>query len=287
MRILPPNTPYAAHAFPRQRRVVPLHAMVVSAGYSRECSQAYDFHGLQRGEAECALFQYTLSGHGALTYEGEHHELRPGTALLLRIPHDHRYYLPADCEAWEFLYTVLNGREVMRLWRWLIDRLGPCPQLHPESDAVATAVAIFEQAGAGGEPDPFAASDQAYRLCMALCRAAAPALDQEARPAFITRALAYCDAHFADPIGVEGMAAAAGYSVAHFSRGFRRHMGVSPRQYLEDLRVNRAIALLRDPTLSIGEIAAATGFAAANYFAKVFRRVTGESPRAFRRRGLY
>ena len=70
----------------------------------------------------------------------------------------------------------------------------------------------------------------------------------------------------------------------HFCRLFKRTVGISPMEYVNEYRVGKAELLLSGTELSITEIAAAVGFDSANYFSRVFRRVRKESPCEFRRR---
>jgi len=76
-------------------------------------------------------------------------------------------------------------------------------------------------------------------------------------------------------------------SIAHMSRSnlmrvFRKATGQTPIEYLIRLRIQRAMALLRNSTLSVTEIAFEVGFKDSNYFTRQFRRVLGQSPRSFR-----
>ena len=70
----------------------------------------------------------------------------------------------------------------------------------------------------------------------------------------LLRAKDLADARFAEPLGVEDMAAAAGLSRAHFSREFRRAFGEPPHAYLLTRRLERAAALLRGTDHSVAEI---------------------------------
>ena len=67
-----------------------------------------------------------------------------------------------------------------------------------------------------------------------------------------------------------------------FERRFKAALGTSPHAYLRRLRLRRVEELLADTTLSIGEIAAATGFEHAEYLSAMFRRERGRTPRAWR-----
>src|SRR6478735_789016 len=70
----------------------------------------------------------------------------------------------------------------------------------------------------------------------------------------LLRAKDLADAHYAEPLGVDDMAAAAGLSKAHFSREFRREFGESPHVYLLTRRLESAAGLLRNTDRSVAEI---------------------------------
>jgi AraC-like DNA-binding protein len=90
------------------------------------------------------------------------------------------------------------------------------------------------------------------------------------------------DARYAEPIGVEEMAAAAGLSKAHFSREFRRTFGESPYVYLLTRRLERAAALLRNTDHSVAEICLEVGLQGVGSFTTSFKRMYGMTPTAHR-----
>lgn len=73
---------------------------------------------------------------------------------------------------------------------------------------------------------------------------------------------------------------AIGYS--SFRRLFKEATGLSPNQYLLELRLNKAKELLATTSLSIQQIADHTGFASIHYFSKLFSQKNGQSPKTFR-----
>jgi transcriptional regulator GlxA family with amidase domain len=83
---------------------------------------------------------------------------------------------------------------------------------------------------------------------------------------------------------VERLANVSGVSQAHFARCFKDAFGVPPHRYLLTRRIERAKALLRDTDAPIIEIAFQTGWNSLGTFGRVFRDVTGESPRELRAR---
>ena len=69
----------------------------------------------------------------------------------------------------------------------------------------------------------------------------------------------------------------------YFGMLFKRHIGMTPMQYLATVRVNQSKLLLKQTSLSIGEIAFEVGFNDPLYFSRVFRSTAGMPPRDFRR----
>lgn len=94
------------------------------------------------------------------------------------------------------------------------------------------------------------------------------------------------ESRYRDPdFGIEAAADTLRCHRTTLFRIYRARRAVPPSAYLQRLRLQKALKLLEDPTRSIHDIALAAGYRDANYFAKVFRRATGESPRNFREKG--
>jgi AraC-like DNA-binding protein len=98
----------------------------------------------------------------------------------------------------------------------------------------------------------------------------------------LLRAKDLVDAGYAEPLGVEEMAAAAGLSRAYFSREFRRAFGESPHAYLLTRRLERAAALLRNTDRSVAEICFDVGLTSVGSFTTSFKRTFGKTPTEYR-----
>lgn len=267
-----------------------LHAMVTSAGYDHCSDPAYDWHGLRRGDAPYVLLQQTIGGRGQLRFGRERHALLPGHMMLLQFPHDNRYWL-ARGDTWEFFWLCLNGREVLRIWREIMTSRSPVAELDPA--AVERLAGLTLSVLQGGASTPARASGIAYAAAMEVADALMPwsAQVNAGRPEAVSRAVSWVEARRSKDAGakrvdVAALAKAAGYSRYHFTRVFIESEGVSPARYLLLQRMEEAVAALRTSPSPIKTIAQRCGFADANYFAKVFRRTYGMSPRAFRASGM-
>lgn len=98
----------------------------------------------------------------------------------------------------------------------------------------------------------------------------------------LLRARDLADARYAEPLGVDDLARAAGLSRAHFSAEFRRAFGQSPHAYLLTRRLERAAALLRTTDRPVIEICLAVGLRSVGSFTTSFTRAYGRSPTAYR-----
>src|SRR3954452_20782886 len=98
----------------------------------------------------------------------------------------------------------------------------------------------------------------------------------------LLRARDLADARYAEPLGVDDLAAAAGLSRAHFSRAFRQAFGETPRAYLLTRRLERAAALLRTTDRSVADVCFSVGLSSLGSFTTTFTRTFGLSPTAYR-----
>lgn len=199
--------------------------------------------------------------------------LDPGQAYLLAEPGE--YAVQAVSDGLCFLLQ-LRGELVPRL---LADRLAKGGALfHGGAAAVreaALSLAVLEdeQGAAEGET----ASALAYAMLLKL-QALPSAVRTNAGSPLVEAAVAIIQEEFPFLEGVEELAERLEVSAAHLGRVFTKKIGISPGKYITRVRVEYAKLLLRDPDTTIAYVAEASGFANANYFAKVFRRETGLSP---------
>ncbi len=98
----------------------------------------------------------------------------------------------------------------------------------------------------------------------------------------ILRAMRWIDQHIEEDHYVEHIAHAAGLSVSRFHERFVDEVGLSPADYRMRRRVELAKSKLHDSDRSITDIAMGLGFSTSQYFATVFRKYTGMSPRTYR-----
>ena len=107
--------------------------------------------------------------------------------------------------------------------------------------------------------------------------------DEDVRTAIIRAEISsFIDAHYREDIARQDAAAALRYSDAYFCKLFKQCFKVNFSAYLNEYRVNKARQLMLDPRLNMKDIGAAVGYSDANYFTRVFKRLTGQTHSEYR-----
>jgi AraC family transcriptional regulator len=99
----------------------------------------------------------------------------------------------------------------------------------------------------------------------------------------LRKVMAYVESRLDQPIRNDELAALARLKTSHFARAFRTSVGEPPHEYVIRRRVARAQGLMLSTNAPLSEIALDCGLADQSHLTRLFRRVVGDSPRAWRR----
>ncbi|GAA3847770.1 substrate-binding domain-containing protein [Streptomyces sedi] len=122
--------------------------------------------------------------------------------------------------------------------------------------------------------------EETARLLALMLEREDPAAQRAVAP--VRYALAYLEQHYRHRFSRWQVAQAAGVSEDHLGRLFHRELGLTLWEYLTRLRIQRAKERLAGSDDSVQTVARAVGFHDRAYFSRVFRRLTGVAPHAFR-----
>ncbi len=104
---------------------------------------------------------------------------------------------------------------------------------------------------------------------------------EELRP--IRLAKQYIHEHFSDPITLEEVAEAAGFSGSYFSTYFKKETGMGFNQYLTQVRIAEAKFLLRDTETPVSEVCRKVGYQDLKHFNRLFSKDAGLTPGEYRK----
>ncbi len=103
-----------------------------------------------------------------------------------------------------------------------------------------------------------------------------------AQPQLITQAIRYLEERYAEPITLNSLAAALHCSARQLQRLFKARLNVGPMEYLIQVRLQQAKALLKHTNATLTQIAEAVGYMDSYYFSRMFKKYTGMSPRQYK-----
>lgn len=270
-------------------------AVLLDGGLEFRRRENYAFDNARRAGYRGYLLQYTLQGRGCFEKQGKQWELTKEKGFVAEFPEESRYYLPEAAweEGWEFFYLHFEGEGIQGFVKQLQDLSGGCFALSLEGAAAQLALE-FQGRRMDGEPlKRYEGSEFLYRFwCELLREIEAPAnASLEAvwdgaseRVSLTEKALRIIERDYGTLQGVEELAGRLGVSKEHLCRCFRREIGTPPIQYLNQIRIQRAVHELLNTQASVEYIARDCGFSNGNYFGKVFRKMAGMAPGEYRER---
>lgn len=104
---------------------------------------------------------------------------------------------------------------------------------------------------------------------------------------FIQKLMAFMEENMENPeLTVEEFASSFAMSRSAFFKKLKMLLGISPNDFIRDIRIKRAIQLIESGIDSFSEVAYRCGFSDPNYFGKSFKKQTGVSPSEYRRNFL-
>ncbi len=256
--------------------------MIKGIGWQLNTSHQYVWNGRKRTD-EHFLFQYTLKGHGVIEIGRTNYSLKEGDAFIVEVPGDHCYSLPTDSSQWEVLYIEFS-KEALPFWHQLLTLTAPVFSMKADSEFIKSVWNTYEMAVKDQFYDVYQNSKYAYKLIMELTSNFFQIRKTKLLPSKIELCKQYIDMHYAENIGLDNMAEAAGISKFYLTRQFEKEVGLTPGNYLTKVRLENSVKLLVfSNDMNLDEIAKQSGFSSANYFGKVFKKHMGVTTAEFRK----
>lgn len=237
------------------------------------------------GNAGQGLYQVfiTYSGHGRFLIGDQEYVVGPNTLFMLKCGTAHRYesmggvwvhewvnysgtcvqtYYDLICPKGPMVYDLGNNREIplrMREVRSAMEKQDMLSYVHAGTQVIRLL-------------------DAAYSFVMEQQR-----LNLQDRRGNVERSIQYIDEHYMEKISLDDLAGIAYLSKYYYTRAFDKIVGMTPYEYLNTVRISKAMNLLIFTGMSVDEIGWQVGFQGSRNLIRQFKKTMGITPGEYRK----
>ncbi|WP_312645221.1 AraC family transcriptional regulator [Hydrogenoanaerobacterium sp.] len=224
------------------------------------------------------LIHYVTAGKGTYKVNNNIYEVHAGMMFAV-FESSVVSYSADEKDPWEYYWVGFNGADAERLVK-LSPLRKEAPVLNAKGNDVfqSALLDIYRNAGSGPADEARMVGYLYLFLSHLIALSAGNAKYSSSSAVYVENALKFIRYNYSNKIDICDIAKNIGVSRSHLYRIFVRHLSMSPNEYLAKFRINEACALLRNSSLSIGEIANSVGFDDQLYFSRVFKKYKGVAP---------
>ena len=245
---------------------------VTSGGWER-CRPDYE---IARSGFSCPIIEFVARGAGMLTLAGKSYELRPGTIFVYGPGMHHQIRTSPAPPMEKYFVAFEGGTELLRECQILPGAV--LQAMHP-----AQIQQICDDLIAHGRSD----HANRTRMCQIALQYLVMKIADNAVPygsantaaaATYQRCRQFIEEHYLRVHSLAEVAAGCHVDSAYLCRLFKRFRRQTPFQYLQNLKMNRAVELLQDGERSVKQAAQELGFGDPYNFSRAFKRIFGIAP---------
>ena len=265
--------------------------------YDLETKRRADMEAILFGKEDCRpahsygptmrpyhLLHLVTGGEGTLRIGGESFAIGAGDAFL--IPAEQMsFYQASDTNPWSYSWAGFTGVRATRYAQQLLE-------LAPERYVLrglnmadyappVNAAAVLKETSASNY---FFSKQVLYTLFSFFARDFAGLLAAREAPDIAARLKFYLDTKYMEKLRIDELARLFGVHPTHLARVFRAAYGLAPKQYLQQLKLEKASELLRRSDMLVALIAESLGFEDQHAFSRCFKQQLSVSPTEFRKR---
>lgn len=236
-----------------------------------------DINPIQYGDEQCSpdkgrvrtlreyyLLHYVYEGAGKVTFEDRVYEIEAGQMFIIH-PYETAVYEPDPANPWHYCWVGFDTKLE-------IPRLKTKHRLNARyAEHIFRAINSTDEGMIGRE---YYIAGKIMEFLSTLVR---PDSD-DGQKTFVDTAVEFIQKNYTRPVTMDGMAEQLHITQSYFTTAFRQQMGISPYQYLMDLRLARAAELIAENGYNVSEAAISVGYNSIYNFSKMFKKKYGVSP---------
>lgn len=255
------------------------HDLIVYHYGMEECTSGHSYGPALRDHF---LIHYILSGRGTFQLDGKSYSLHKNQGFLI-CPDIITYYEASKEDPWFYTWVGFRGIKAETLLKSAnLDRDNPV--FNFDGEAVKKCFQEMNASDAYKYGYELRLQGLLTILLSELIEQSGADIIQIApeKDIYIKKALQFIETNYSRNISVEALAKHIGLNKNYFSTLFREVFGIPPQEYIIKYRINKACQLLNNKDLSISEISRSVGYNDPLGFSKLFKKIKGDSPKAYR-----
>jgi AraC-like DNA-binding protein len=264
----------------RDQRLYDDYCSLYSIGYEYWEDPSYYFDCKNVHVKQC-IFQYTVSGEGAIEINGKTYPMKAGQAFLIEKPGPYKYYIPKHSSHWELKFIALNLASI-KYWRDITEKYGRMIHMNDNSEVLQYWNLIYQLSLQNKMNSFFMSSSYAYTFMMQLSEALKTEMDNTYSSDIIQNCIDVIHDNYDKELSLHYLAELCSMSESQLNKRFKETHKMAPIQYLVNHRIEVACALLLRTDDKIEAVASKVGFKDANYFTRTFKKIMNVTPREFR-----
>jgi AraC-like DNA-binding protein len=227
------------------------------------------------------LILFTYGGRGYLQYDGREYILNPGDGFIIDCRRPHYYRTEGDC--WFHSILHFNGKPMRDLEEMFTNIvLFTCTTVDWYNKMIEELLEVYTLAPVQME---LQLSSGLYHLLSQIV----VLVTEENRVVCeternVNKIADYIGDHYHQQLCLDDLSCYIGLSKYHLIREFKKYKGCTPHKYLQHVRLEQAKFLLKSTTFPIAAIAQMVGILDLNNFNGLFKKYTGITPGAYRKR---
>lgn len=254
--------------------------------YVQEAGESVVANGnyTERQGLESFLISYEYIGIGHLDYVEKSWSFIAGDVTWIDCRNYYRTACSGDSHS---IFVHFYGPLAAYYYEQFFRLNQECPLIHPKNPEKLTGkireIIELYQNDSSIDID-FRAIELLISLMTQIISDALPAAGKKKPNHYVQDTRQYIQEHYAESLSLEGLAKRVHISKFYLNRLFQKQIGMTPKEYITQLRLNRAKELLRQTDQSVLEICESIGFVNPSYFIRLFRRFENVSPGEYRKK---
>ena len=236
-------------------------------------------YDLKRDNFDSFLLEIVLDGSMVFETGGKSFMAKRDDVVLLDCYKPHRYYTATGCHALWLHFDGAPARAYYNLIQKTHGNVFPARSVHKILRCVEEIYNIMSSNSVPNEPSVALTLTTALT---AMAESDSPAKFVRSNASAIEKVIHYINAHIDEELSIAELAHMASFSEFHFIRLFSDVVGMTPRKYIINVRMDYAKYLLKTTALPIAEIVFRIGYASESMFCASFKKHTGVTPSEYR-----